>query len=285
MPFYVGDYIKDTRRLTTLEHGAYLLLIMEYWLHGSLPVDDQELANVTLLPIDSWREIKAKIERFFGPNWTHKRIDAELAKADKKSMARADAGAKGGHAKAERRAEKLANAKVLSQQKSTDALASSSESQSQKEKISRKALDIAFAEFWQVFPKRVKEEAARRKFETKVRSGTDPVDIVAGAKRYARSVLGTEPKFIQAPDVWLNNGRWKDELPGDAKPGDKSLAEIGQVFVEKDSDAGRAWWDYRFRTKGSYPATTERRTDAGIKTGWYFPSEWPPGLADAERAA
>lgn len=56
MPLYVGNYIADTQHLTTLEHGAYMLLLMHYWMHGELPSDEKRLSLVAKLDPKSWQE-------------------------------------------------------------------------------------------------------------------------------------------------------------------------------------------------------------------------------------
>lgn len=99
MPLYVGDYLRDTSRLTTEQHGAYLLLIFDYWSSGqSLPDDDTQLALITRLSPEKWHQLRPSLARFFqvvDGVWRHKRIDQELAKAQAITDARREGGKKG----------------------------------------------------------------------------------------------------------------------------------------------------------------------------------------------
>jgi uncharacterized protein YdaU (DUF1376 family) len=81
MPLYVSDYRADTAHLSTLEHGAYLLLIMHYWQKDGLPTDEKQLAKVAGLTLRQWLKMGPTLAAFFGDGWTHKRIDDELQKA------------------------------------------------------------------------------------------------------------------------------------------------------------------------------------------------------------
>ena len=92
MPLYVRDYLADTGELTTLEHGAYILLIMTYWQKGGLPTEDAKLAQITRLSLKRWLRIKPTIGKLFSSKMEHKRIDAELASAAAISLKRQRAG-------------------------------------------------------------------------------------------------------------------------------------------------------------------------------------------------
>lgn len=84
MPLYIADYLADTTRLTTEQHGAYLLLIMDYWRNGPLPNDDAALANITRLSAAAWKKNRPAIARLFqieADSWRHKRVDDEYTKA------------------------------------------------------------------------------------------------------------------------------------------------------------------------------------------------------------
>ncbi len=120
MPFYVGDYQRDTLHLKPIEHGAYLLLIMHYWNHGFLPDDPAQLRRITGLerrewhrhwPViknffylatfvrtDSSQDVQANAEQLPSKCWRHKRLDAEIEKAENLSLKRSLAGYKGGRA-------------------------------------------------------------------------------------------------------------------------------------------------------------------------------------------
>jgi uncharacterized protein YdaU (DUF1376 family) len=96
MPLYIADYIADTRHLTTLQHGAYLLLIMEYWQKGKLPDDDYGKAKICgLTPYKFLRNKPTLQAMFSGPEWRHARIDHELKKANELRLKRSVFGAKG----------------------------------------------------------------------------------------------------------------------------------------------------------------------------------------------
>lgn len=84
MPFYVGDYLGDTQRLTTEQHGAYLLLILDYWRNGPAPDDDAVLQQITKLERAAWKRHRPALARMFqieDGQWRHKRIDRELEAA------------------------------------------------------------------------------------------------------------------------------------------------------------------------------------------------------------
>lgn len=95
MPLYVGDYLANTQHLTTEQHGAYLLLIMHYWVNGGLPTEAAQLMAIARLTPSKWFSNQMAIANFFDGHWRHSRIDAELAKAKDISSKRALAGFKG----------------------------------------------------------------------------------------------------------------------------------------------------------------------------------------------
>lgn len=105
MPIYVGDYLAATSRLTTEQHGAYLLMIMDYWKNGPLPDDDRILAQITRLSDDAWSMSSSILRAFFEQRdgmLVHSRIEREKSEAESNSSrntARAKAAAEARWAK------------------------------------------------------------------------------------------------------------------------------------------------------------------------------------------
>lgn len=81
MPLYIADYLAGTSHLNTVQHGAYLLLIMHYWAKGGLPEDEDSIRQVTRLDARSWNKNRDIVKAFFHDGWKHARLDKELAQA------------------------------------------------------------------------------------------------------------------------------------------------------------------------------------------------------------
>jgi len=105
MPLYVRDYLGATSRLTTEQHGAYMLLIMDYWLNGPPPDDDAVLASIARLSLEQWSKHRASIERLFSIHegeWRHRRIDREIEAAQDRKKQAVERGKRGAKARWEK---------------------------------------------------------------------------------------------------------------------------------------------------------------------------------------
>lgn len=91
MPIWIGAYLADTMKLTTVQHGAYFLLLMAYWRERSpLKDDDDELRSITKTERPEWKRMRPVLAPFFKVGdgvWWHKRVEQEMAEADKRAKA------------------------------------------------------------------------------------------------------------------------------------------------------------------------------------------------------
>lgn len=103
MPLYVARYLADTSHLTAVAHGAYMLLIMNYWQRGKpLPDDDRKLSVIARCTSDEWAEIRDDLAEFFTIEngvWTHDKVAHEIKKAAEKIEQARSAGKKSGSAR------------------------------------------------------------------------------------------------------------------------------------------------------------------------------------------
>ncbi len=112
MQFYVADYLADTGHLTTEEHGAYLLLIFNYWQTGK-PLRKDRLSTVARLSNDRWILVERALKEFFhdnGETWAHFRIEGDLV-AVQESVDKASKAGKASAAARQRKKELKDNAR------------------------------------------------------------------------------------------------------------------------------------------------------------------------------
>lgn len=235
MQLYVSDYLADTAHLTAQQHGAYMLLLMNYWQRGkALDNSNERLSHVARLSPEEWAEAKPTLEEFFiveGNLWTHARVEDDLEKIREKSAKASFAGRRSVVARG--MSERSTNAEQPLNHKEED--------KEEDKDISKKEL---FADFWNVYPLKVGKGAAQKAFEKAIRT-TDADIIIKGAQRYK-----SDPNRVQAytahAATWLNAQRWLDEaLPqrnlSPAEIKEKELHEA-RIKSEREKEQAAQWF-------------------------------------------
>lgn len=97
LTLWTDAYLSDTRHLSTVEHGAYLLLLMEAWRrpHCDLPDDDAILARMSGLSPKEWAKVRPVIMEFWTRDgrrktWSQNRLVKERDAARKRSKSASD---------------------------------------------------------------------------------------------------------------------------------------------------------------------------------------------------
>lgn len=94
MQLYIADYLADTMHLSAEEHGAYLLLMFNYWQTGK-PIPKNRLAKSARLTNERWADVEPSLQEFFcdnGEEWVHLRIEEDLASVREKLTKKSAAG-------------------------------------------------------------------------------------------------------------------------------------------------------------------------------------------------
>jgi hypothetical protein len=196
MQLYTSDYLADTAHLTTEEHGAYLLLLMNYWQRGK-PLDntDGRLAHVARLSAERWKAVEPILAEFFmieGTTWVQARIERDLDKIRDKSSKLAANGSIGG-------SKKQANAKQMPIYEEEE---EDKEEDEDNKKIS------SFDAFWTAYPRKTAKGAATAAWVKALKKATAE-EIIKAAHAY-RDDPNREEGFTAHASTWLNQERWLD---------------------------------------------------------------------------
>jgi len=205
MQLYTSDYLADTAHLTTEEHGAYLLLLMNYWQRGK-PLDntDGRLAHVARLSAERWKAVEPILAEFFmieGTTWVQARIERDLDKIRDKSSKLAANGSIGG-------SKRQANAKQMPIYE---------EEEEDKEEDEDNKKTSSFDAFWTAYPRKTAKGAATAAWVKALKKATAE-EIIKAAHAY-RDDPNRDEGFTAHASTWLNQERWLDgPLPQKSLP-------------------------------------------------------------------
>jgi uncharacterized protein YdaU (DUF1376 family) len=279
IPFHPGDYLTDTGHLSAAEHGAYFLLILNYWQRGdALPVDDRKLRGVARMSEEEWAQARDTVLDFFEERdglLYHKRIEEELERAREKSS-KASASAKRMHNKRRANAlpshsERNANQEQEQEQIKESANAASLAAPPAKPSFEMECRDLVGEE-------PVLLSLDFHKLRALVEDGTVTEDDVKAGIKAAMAKPDFRIRHWSQLEGWAR-GAAKERLAGKAKNGPPQIvvsmtpearaaavAKVGKRWVAYDTAEWVRVADLWKAERGTYPPHPSG--------GWYFPESY-----------
>jgi len=280
IPFHPGDYLTDTAHLCAAEHGAYLLLILNYWQRGEpLQADERKLRGIARMTSAEWQEARDNVLEFFTERdglLHHKRIDEELQRAREKSDKARESGKAGARRGPSNRqadagrtlSERPTNQDQVQVQDKIEESANAASSAPAGEKSS----------FEQECRNLVGEEPVLLALdfyclERLVSDGTATADDVKAGIAAAMAKPNFRIRHWSQLEGWAR-GAAKERMEGKSKQatnGYKSpVTPDKRVWLPQGSDAYEAW-------RAAFPGTVKGMlTSKGAEQGILMPTEYPP---------
>lgn len=260
---WTDAYLGDTNHLTTIEHGAYLLLLMTAWRSKdcTLPNDDKMLARYTRMSTKQWGRVKPIIMEFFtieGDRVFQSRLTAEYTRVRQKS-ANLSNNAKGKPLRIKDSTQ--ADAEPIDNKTAANGGGTTSISTTTK---NNPPTPLEWGDFVNCYPDRGKLEKdlskAEEIFIELVGSGVDPAEIIDGLKGYASAVSGMENKrSVLKATTFLRKKTWKEYLKAKLEP----LTANG-VSGEGWEEVLKSWSDPLTSATWLYPLVFEGVVDGVV---------------------
>jgi uncharacterized protein YdaU (DUF1376 family) len=214
LPLWTDAYLADTGHLSTIEHGAYLLLLMTMWRSPDkrLPNDPQLLAKYCKLTNGQWARVASTLMKFFtvdGNSISQGRLTDEAMFVRRNSKKQSD----------------NSKARWLKNKKSDLAMALPNPCQTDPptptptptknivdfREAKKEEIEKGFLEFYAAYPKKQAPKKAREAY-AKARREVSHETIMGGLTRAKGSDSRfREIKFTPMPASWLNAGSWADQ--------------------------------------------------------------------------
>lgn len=246
---HIGDFIKDTARLSDQHAMVYLRMLWRYY-DTEKPLPD-DLALLAFQVGSDERVVSLILSSYFtldGGVWRHKRCDAEIAEfhavANKRSASAQARWKKSNANGMQMHSECIPNA----QQSESECNATHNPLPNTQEPIknTRRAarsceVDPTFLQAWDTYPSRPGNSRADalKAWQARIKAGADPQAMLDGVRRYADYcvVAQVEPRYVKQAATFFGPGEhylaeWK--APPEIRRKEFIPARSHESFRERD---------------------------------------------------